>query len=156
MIFEAEYFNGRIWNSKGHTKDGLIISEIIDGKGDVKCFISNNILKFEDEYFNGEIRRRKEYYDNGKLEFEGEYLNEERNGKGKEYNKNGEIIFEGEYLFGEQWNGKLYENKEIFEVKEGRIKKKEYEYTNGKLIFEGEYSNGKRDGKGKEYYYNEN
>ena len=26
----------------------------------------------------------KEYYDNGKLKFEGEYLNGERNGKGKE------------------------------------------------------------------------
>jgi len=28
--------------------------------------------------------KAKEYY-NGKLEFEGEYMNDERNGKGKEY-----------------------------------------------------------------------
>ena len=34
----------------------------------------------------------------GKLIFEGEYLNGERNGKGKEYDKYGRIIFEGEYL----------------------------------------------------------
>ena len=34
----------------------------------------------------------------GILEFEGEYSNGERNGKGKEYDYNGEIIFEGEYL----------------------------------------------------------
>ena len=39
----------------------------------------------------------KEYYDNGKLEFEGEYLNGERNGKGKEYYYDGKIKFEGEY-----------------------------------------------------------
>ena len=42
----------------------------------------------------------KEYYYNGKLIFEGEYLNGERNGKGKEYNENGELIFDGEYLKG--------------------------------------------------------
>ena len=34
------------------------------------------------------------------LEFEGEYLNGIRNGKGKEYYNNGELKFEGEYLNG--------------------------------------------------------
>ncbi len=36
----------------------------------------------------------KEYYMNGSLKFEGEYLN----GKDKEYDDNGELIFEGEFL----------------------------------------------------------
>ena len=36
-------------------------------------------------------------YNNGKLIFEGNYLDGQRNGKGKEY-QNGELIFEGEYL----------------------------------------------------------
>ena len=31
-------------------------------------------------------------------------------------------------------------------------KGKEYNYYNGELMFEGEYLNGKRNGKGKEYY----
>ena len=44
----------------------------------------------------------KEYNDNGELEFEGEYLNGERNGKGKEYNYKGELIFEGKYLNGKR------------------------------------------------------
>ena len=35
---------------------------------------------------------------NGKLEFEGEYLNGKKNGNGKEYYLNGELKFEGEYL----------------------------------------------------------
>ena len=52
------------------------------------------------------IRKGKEYYD-GKLEFEGEYINWDRNGQGKEYNY-GKLIFEGEYLYGEKWNGKGY------------------------------------------------
>ena len=38
---------------------------------------------------------------NGKLKFEGEYLNGKRNGKGKEYN-DGKLEFEGEYLNGER------------------------------------------------------
>ena len=45
----------------------------------------------------------KKYYDNGKLIFEGDYLN--GNGKGKEYYKNGKLKFEGEYLNGTK-NGK--------------------------------------------------
>ena len=39
----------------------------------------------------------KEYWNNGKLKFEGKYLNGERNGNGKEYNFFGKLIFEGEY-----------------------------------------------------------
>ena len=41
-----------------------------------------------------------------KLEFEGEYLNGKRNGKGKGYNNYGELEFEGEYFNGEKFNGK--------------------------------------------------
>ena len=73
------------------------------------------------------------------LKYEGEYLNRFRHGKGKEYNDKGEIIFEGEYFRGERWTGKGNEyNKD------------------GKIMFEGEYLNGKWNGKGKEYFYNNN
>ena len=40
----------------------------------------------------------KEYYYNGKLKFEGEYLNNKRNGEGKEYNWEGTLIYEGNYI----------------------------------------------------------
>ena len=47
------------------------------------------------------IGKGKEYYDNGKLKFEGEYLNGIRwNGKGKRYNKKGKLIYESEYKNG--------------------------------------------------------
>ena len=39
----------------------------------------------------------REYYQNGKLRFEGEYLNGKRNGKGKEYDLDGKLKFEGDY-----------------------------------------------------------
>ena len=44
---------------------------------------------------NGKV---KEYDDENKLRFEGEYLNRKRNGKGKEYDSNGQLEFEGNYF----------------------------------------------------------
>ena len=38
-----------------------------------------------------------------KLDFEGEFKNGERNGKGKEYDDKGKLIFEGEYFNGKKW-----------------------------------------------------
>ena len=75
----------------------------------------------------------KEYHENGRIIFDGNYLNGESHGEGKEYDYyNGELLFEGEYLEGKRWNGKGKEkhnigNKSVFEG-----------------IFEGEYLNGKR------------
>ena len=40
----------------------------------------------------------KEYDEDDKLRFEGEYLNGQKNGKGKEYDYDGTLRFEGEYL----------------------------------------------------------
>ena len=76
----------------------------------------------------------KEYGYDGKLVFEGEYLNGKKNGIGKEYKMNGTIEFEGEYLNGKRRKGKVYD----------------YESN---LKFEGEYLNGKKYGICKSYYY---
>ena len=46
----------------------------------------------------------KDYFDDGTLLFEGEYLNGQRHGKGKEYEYN-ILKFEGEFLNGQR-NGK--------------------------------------------------
>ena len=56
--------------------------------------LSNNIV-YELKDGKGLI---KEYNKYCQLEFEGEYLNGQRNGKGKEYEYNGKFRFEGEYL----------------------------------------------------------
>ena len=64
--------------------------------------INGNISYYDLENLNGLI---KEYYYNGKIKFEGEYLNGKKNGKVKEYDDYGQLIFEGEYLDGKR-NGK--------------------------------------------------
>ena len=40
------------------------------------------------------IKKEMEKDDNGKLKYEGDYLNGERNGKGKEYDSNGKLMYE--------------------------------------------------------------
>ena len=49
----------------------------------------------------------KDFDQNGKLIYEGEFLNGKRYGKGKEYNFDGKLLFEGEYINGKLWKGKL-------------------------------------------------
>ena len=78
----------------------------------------------------------KEYYLDGKLQFEGEYLNDKII-FGKSFDEKGNIKFNMDKL-DENFTGQ----------------RKEYDFDYGFLIFEGEYLNGKRNGKGKEYYMN--
>ena len=128
LIFEGEYLYGKEWDGKGYNpKNNNIEYTLNKGKGYIK-----------------------EYDDDGKLEFEGEYLNGERNGKGKEY-KHETLIFEGEYLNGKKWNGKGFDNNnKVYELKNGNGFVREFN-NNTSLKFEGEYLNGERNGKGKEY-----
>ena len=87
MEYEGEFLYDKKWNGKGYDENGNIIYELMNGNGKVKEF--NSI--------------------NGELEFEGEYLNGKKNGKGKEYNEKGKLIFDGEYKNGLRWNGKGYD-----------------------------------------------
>ena len=130
MKFEGKYLNGKR-NGKGKEYDDLgnliFEGEYLDGKrkkGLVKEYfnINKSLVEFEGEYKNGKKSGKgKKYRFHGSLDFEGEYLNGRKNGKGKEYNtSNGKLKFEGEYR----------DNK--------RIKGKEYDWD-GNLIFEGLY-----------------
>ena len=93
--------------------------------------------------------KRREYDSySDELIYEGECLNNKRNGIGKEYS-NDNLIFEGQYLNGKRKNGKLYDKYGFLifegEFSEGKIwwngYGKEYD-TFHNLIFEGEYING--------------
>ena len=80
-------------------------------------------LKFEGEYLNGQRNGKgKEYDGYCRLIFEGEYLNGQRNGKGKEYDYKGELMFEGEYLNGKRWNGKGKKSNTNIIEKENKLK----------------------------------
>ena len=69
LEYEGEFLFNRKWNGKGYDENGNVIYELKNGNGKVK-----------------------EYYDNGKIKFEGEYLNGKRNGKGKEYDEDNKLI----------------------------------------------------------------
>ena len=93
LIFEGEYYNGKRWNGKEkHIIYGFIFEgDYLNGKRwTEKGCNKNGNIEFEIKRGAGKGR---EYYNNDKLKFEGEYLNGERNGKGREYNNNGDIIF---------------------------------------------------------------
>ena len=40
--------------------------------------------------------------------YDGEILNDKKNGKGKEYNPSGVVLYEGEFLKGKYWTGKFF------------------------------------------------
>jgi len=158
IIFEGEYKNGLRWNGKGYDNNNNVVYELKNGNGYVKEYYSNGKLEFEVEYLNGNKHGKiEEYYSDGNMEFEGEYFNGYRNGKGREYNYDGNLEFEGEFFYGKRWNGKGYDNNNniVYELKNGNGYVKEYN-INRKLIFEGEYLNGETNGKGKEYDYEGN
>ena len=103
---------------------------------------NEDYLEFDGEYLNGKRNGKgKEYNYDGNLIFEGEYLNGKRKGKGKEYYKDNKIKFEGEFKDGLRWNGKGYDNHNniVYELKNGKGYVKEY--YEEKLIFEGVYLN---------------
>ena len=169
-----------IINGTGTIKDYYnnvnIQGEFLNGKGNIIKFYNNRILQYEGGYKYGEkngIGREYDFNIYGILEileiiFEGEFLNGRRyNGKGKdtfgdltyigEYSKGqisgkgalywGDInLFEGEFVNGKRWKGI---GKEYL-----KTKKKFYDEYYHK-IFEGEYLNGEKNGKGKEYYFND-
>ena len=122
--------------------------------GKIKEFNENCKLIFEGEYINGN-RVGKEYNDKSELVFEGEYKNGIRwNGKGKE--ENNLIIFKGNYKNGIRIGEELYENRRLKFKGDKNGKGVEYLYRESyekdyQILFEGEYKNNKRwNGKGKE------
>ena len=159
LIFEGDFLNGkRNGKGKGYYINGLLQFEgeyknneeykgkFYDLTGhsfemNEKNYITHNHidnLETSLELLITDKSRCIYIHENGCfIEYEGEFLNGKKNGKGKEYliNSDHDLFFEGEYLNGLR-NGK---GKEF--------------YDNGTIKFEGEYLNGLRHGKGKEYNY---
>ena len=153
LIFEGEYLKGKKWNGKGYNNLEL---DLKNGNGKFKFYYEHGKINYEGKYINGIIqgycKRNDEY---GNLVFEGNVYDGKANGKGREYLNGYNVKYEGEYLNGE-WHGKgrEYNNKgKIIFIGEylngNRDKGKEYN-NKGKIIFIGEYLNGNRH-KGKEY-----
>ena len=82
-------FKSVLYNKKIQKKLGL---NLIDFRR-----ISGKYIEEEKEGYAIEYNS----YNNNEI-FKGYYLNGKRNGKGKEYNDEGKLIFEGEYLDGKK------------------------------------------------------
>ena len=65
--------------------DGNFTFKMIDGEGNGKEYDNDGKLRYDGEYLNGIKNGKGREFKYNKLIFEGEYLNGERNGKGKEY-----------------------------------------------------------------------
>ena len=182
--FEGEIINGlksgigKEFNySNGSLEyEGEYLNNKKNGKG--KEYYINKKLKFDGEYLDGERNGLGKEYDFNSLIYEGEFLHGKRHGKGKEFNDKGKVIFEGEYLynwrrrgkeyiernvefegeylFDKKWNGIGYDGNGnvIYELKNGTGNIREYDYSTGNMKFEGEWKDGKKEGKGKEYFAN--
>ena len=133
--FEGEYLNGKKWTGTGYDYNGEQVYTIKNGEGYIKYYYCENTAQH--------------------FEFEGEFKNGEKNGKGKEYDYLERVRFEGEYLNGKKnGKGKIYdiERKEYYTCRESESTDYyEYEY----LRYEGEFLNDEKNGKGTEYRYPE-
>ena len=157
--FEGEYKNGKRWNGKGYDYNGNETFEIKDGKGWGNEYNYYGNLIYKGGFLYGKKYGKGTLYWNNIIEYEGEFINDLKNGQGKEYDvfNNRQLIYEGNYLNG-KWNGngKKYNEKGILVYEGGFMKGKrngegkEYDEVSGELIFEGEYLNDMKY-KGKEY-----
>ena len=108
--------------------------------------------------YSENLSRENQYDENGKIEYEGSFVNGLKQGKGKEYNDNGKIKYEGDFKNGEHQRKIYDENGNI--IYEGDFSNCKYDgigkeyYANGKIKYEGCYKNGHYEGKGKFYYDN--
>ena len=152
-LYEGEFLNGKR-NGQGKLFDeefGKLIyeGEFLNGKfnGKGKQYILGFLL-IDGEFLNGEPKIGKGYYPDGSVS-----LLFDENGKTKEFYQNGKLKFEGEYKNGIKWNGIGYDIKGniSFEIINGKGIFKFYD-GNGKVLIEGDYANGKLNGNGKEYY----
>ena len=106
ILFEGVYLNGKRWIGSEHDFTKNLIYEIKEGKRYINNieYKNKNLYYGEDGSFNKYIIK-KEYYDNTVLEFEGEYLYEERNVYGKLHDKKGNLIYEGKFSYGKIFEG---------------------------------------------------
>ena len=156
-IFEGEYINDKRWNGTEYIYKGKTLFEVQYINGDkngkiiMKQYFKKNLI-YEGESLNEKRNGKgKEYFKN-ELIYEGEYLNGKRHGKGIEYNiDKGKFV--GEFRNGKKWEGIGFDiNDQIeYDIKNGYGMIKEY--YEGRLVYEGEYENGERHGYGTEYNF---
>jgi len=131
---------------------GYYIGEVIpSGKGIE--YYKDGSIKYEGDWVNGKREGNgKAVYKNGDY-YIGSFKNNFRDGKGIEYYKNGNIRYEGDWVGGkkEGYGKKIDEDGEYYigQWKNNIRHGKGVDYSkDGKIIFEGDYVNGMFEGNG--------
>ena len=71
-----------------------------------KEFYENGKVRYEGEWTNGEWNGNgKQFDEDGKLRYEGGFQNNEWHGKGKNFDEDGKLVYDGEWKNGNEWNG---------------------------------------------------
>ena len=150
-IFKTEIYEN------GDKYVGEFKNNLRNGKGTMYYNKNNEKkrLKYEGNWKDGKMEGKGILFWINGDKYEGDFVNDLKEGKGKYYfnNKN---IYEGEYKNGKKhgkgifyWNnGEKFEGYFVNDLKEGHGK---YYYNNND-IYEGEYKNGKKHGKGILYW----
>jgi len=145
-----------IWENGAYYK-GQVKNNLPNGKG--KKYNPNGKIEYEGDFINGKFEGNGKYiFDDGEY-YEGQWKNGLRSGKGIHYYSNGNIKYEGHYYNDKyEGNGKyINEDGESYEGqwKNGFINGKGiYYYSNGNIMYEGDFINCKREGYGKYNFKN--
>ena len=105
-----------------------------DGKwnGIAQVFFNDGKINIEGNYREDHLNGIfKTYYENGKLASEGNYVNDKPDGLSKNYDKEGNLILETIYI-----DGKIDKMKEYFK---NSVVKSEYIFKDGKPLIKKEY-----------------
>ena len=149
---KGKYLNGKyIWDD-GKYYLGEFKNNIPNGKG-IKYY-KNGKIQYEGNFINGKFEGNGKFiYDDGYY-YIGQFKDGLRNGKGTIYYPNGNIELEGNFINNKaEGNGKyIWEDGEYYigQWRNGLSHGKGIEYySNGKIKYEGEYLNDQREGNGK-------
>ena len=154
---KGKYENEKyIWED-GRYYIGQFKNNLPYGKG-IK-YNSNGKIIYEGNFINGKFEGNGKYiWKNGEY-YIGQWKNGLRNGKGKLYNANGKIKYEDNWINDKyEGNGKyIWKNGEYYigQWKNGlRNGKGKMYYEKGKIKYEGDWINGKYEGNGKYFWSN--
>ena len=143
-------------SSKVHRKEGLFNNGKSNGKG-VEYYPNGNV-KFEGDYINNQFSSGTLYFENGNIEYEGSFSNG-YNGDATLYWENGNIRYKGDFKEGKRHGMGTSYRKDGTKEYDGRWEENTYS-GHGTLYFEdgiipqykGTWRNGRYNSEGTEYY----
>ena len=96
ILFEGEYLNGKRWNGNIYNILGIKEFEITEGSGYINDYNINGIRIYSGYFAKGIKQGFGSEYFEGKIEYEGIFINGKRDIEGTEYYSSGKKEYEGD------------------------------------------------------------